>query len=275
MTKETTPAAPASNAPATPPGNPLEALASALQEAGVSMTDEDASSTAVKPDDKPAEKPKRLKDLGAYAKLTDDELYGIEVPSAVEGAEPYTIGKLKDLAKAHDDFTLHMLTKEQQFRDRDAALLRTEQELRELFAALPESAIKPELRKSLQDKRDKVATEERQRVLEAIPEWQNRDIRTRELGAMVEHLKGYGFQESFLAGVVDHRMVRYIRANMTRDAQIKAALEKVQALKSKTPPKASKTATPAPKSGTKPTMKTHEQRQLDNFSSVLFNNTRR
>lgn len=219
---------------------------------------------------KPKPKPKLLKDLGSYASLTDDELYGIEVPSSIEGQEPYTIGKLKDLAKSHDEFTLSTLAQEQRFRDRDAALLRAEQELQDLFAALPKSAITPELRKSLQDKRDQAATEERQRVLEVIPEWQNRDIRTREIGAMIEHLRDYGFPEQYLAGVFDHRMHRYIRANMVREQRIKAALEKVTAKKPSTPSKSARSAAPAKPAS--PKSKSAGEREIDNFSNVLFQN---
>lgn len=226
---------------------------------------------------RPAVKPKKLRELGAYAKLTDEELYGIEVPSAIEGADPYTIGKLKDLAKEHDEFTLNGLRREQEFRDREAAMLRTEQELRDLFAAIPENAIKPEVREQLKARRIKAERDERQRVLEVIPGWQDRDVRTRELGAMVEHLKDNGFPESYLASVLDHRSLRYIRNNMVRDQRIKEALEKVQKRKTSTPAKSTKSGN----SPTKPTgngsarSTTRDQRFVDNFESVLFANQQR
>lgn len=226
---------------------------------------------------KPPPKPKKLKELAGYAKLTDDELYGIEVPSAIEGAEPYTIGKLKDLAKEHDEFTLTGLKREQEFRDREAAMMRTEQELRDLLAAIGADKIDPKVRAELQTRRQKVETEERQRVLTVIPGWQDRDVRTRELGAMVEHLKDNGFPESYLASVLDHRTLRYIRNNMVRDQRIKAALEKVQVRKPSTPAKGAKSGGNSP---TKPASNgarstTREGRFVDNFESVLFANQQR
>lgn len=224
---------------------------------------------------KPPAKPKRLKELAGYAKLTDEELYGIEVPSAIEGAAPYTIGKLKDLAKEHDDFMLNGLKREQEFRDRESAMMRQEQELRDLLALIPENAIKPDVRAKLQAKRTEAETEERKRVLAVIPGWQDRDTRTQELGSMIEHLKDNGFPESYLTSVVDHRVLRYIRNNMVRDQRIKQALEKVTVRKPNTPAKGAKTGGNSP---TKPASNgaarsaTREQRFVDNFESVLFAN---
>lgn len=223
---------------------------------------------------KPAPKPKKLKELASYAKLTDDELYGIEVPSAIEGAPNYTLGKLKDLAKEHDDFTLNGLKREQGFRDKEAGLLRAEQELRDLFATIPEGAIKPEVREALKARRTKAETEERQRVLEVIPGWQDREVRTQELGAMVEHMRDNGFPESYLAQVLDHRTLRYIRNNMVRDQRIKAALEKVKLRKPSTPAKGAKPTANQPRASTNGVKSSsREQRQVDNFANVLFANS--
>jgi hypothetical protein len=224
-------------------------------------------------DKKPLVKPKKFKELGAYAKLTDDELYGIEVPSAIEGQAPYTLGKLKDLAKDHDEFTLNGLQREQSFRDREAKLLRTEQELRDILGAIPEKAIPEKVRAELQTRRTRAETEERQRVLSVIPEWQDREVRTSELGAMIEHLQDHGFPEGYLANVLDHRTLRYIRSNMVRERNLKAALAKVQAHKPKTPAKGNKSSAPtkpANANGGRPASR--EQTQHDRFSNVLFAN---
>jgi len=232
-------------------------------------SDESASTTGKKP----ALKPKKLKELSTYAKLSDDELYAIEVPSSLEGAEPYTIGKLKDLAAEHDEFKLNGLRRDQQFRETESKLLRAEQELRELFAALPKDAVKA--LDGVREKLTQTEAKERQRVLEVIPAWQDRETRLSELGAMVEHLKDNGFPESFLQSVLDHRVMRYIRNNMVRDARIKQALEKVKARKPTTPPKGvQRESTRAPSSGrTQP--RGHAQRQIDNFENVLLSNTQR
>ena len=226
---------------------------------------------------KPAAKPKRLKELGAYSKLSDAELYGIEVPSSVEGQKPYTLGQLKDLAAEHDEFALTGLQREQSFRDREAQLLRTEEELRDILGAIPKDAIPEKLRQQLQTRRDSAVKEERQRVLSAIPGWQDREVRTQELGAMIEHLKDHGFPEGYLANVVDHRTLRYIRSMMIQSRTIKAALEKVKQRKTVTPGKGAKpnagSGSPRPTGGRPSTNR--DQRAVDNFASVLFANSQR
>jgi len=266
----------------------LAAFAAALTDAGVGepatpptgdgepdptgeQQDQPRADAEPKAKGKPAPKPKKLKELSSYAKLSDDELYAIEVPSAVEGGEAWTLGKLKDLAREHDDFTLNGLKREQEFRDRESKLLRTEEELRDILSSLPADAIKPELRERLKAKRDKAVNEERQRVLEVITEWSNRDVRTQELAAMVEHLKDNGFPESYLAGVLDHRTLRYIRANMLREQRLAAALEKVKLRKPNTPAKGAK-PTERPATRTQGKSNARDSRAHDNFANVLFAN---
>ena len=227
-------------------------------------------------DKKPAtSKPKKLKELGAVAKLTDDELYGIEVPSSVEGEKPYTLGELKDFAKEQDDFRLSKLENEQHFRDREAKILRAESELTDILAAIPKDAIPDKLRTDLQARRDKAVKEERQRVLDVIPGWQDREVRTQELAAMVEHMKDNGFPEGYLANVLDHRTLRYIRSNMVRERNLKAALAKVQQRKSSTPAKASRPAAQPRPQNANGRPSSREQRQQESFASALFGNQTR
>jgi len=220
-------------------------------------------------------KPKKLKELGAAAKLTDDELYGIEVPSSVEGEKPYTLGELKDFAKEQDDFRLSKLENEQHFRDREAKILRAESELTDILAAIPKDAIPDKLRADLQARRDKAVKEERQRVLDVIPGWQDREVRTQELAAMVEHMKDNGFPEGYLANVLDHRTLRYIRSNMVRERNLKAALAKVQQRKSSTPAKASRPAAQPRPQNANGRPSSREQRQQESFASALFGNQTR
>lgn len=91
---------------------------------------------------------------------------------------------------------------------------------------------------------------------------------------MIEHLKDHGFPESYLAGILDHRTLRYIRANMVREQRIAAALEKVKQRKPVTPPKGEKPAAAAKPTAVKGP-KTYEQRQHDSFATALFKNTQR
>ena len=225
--------------------NPLARLAEAL---AAERGEVPGSSS---PDDgtTPPGKPTDLTGLANALKMDPAELYKITVPSSREGAEPYTLGKLKDLAAEHDDFTVRSLALEEQYRERQAEVVRAEQELQAIMATLPPDAIKPEARVKLQEKRNAVLSVERQRVLTAIPEWRDADVRTSEMEQIIEHLKDYGFPETYLTSVFDHRTLRYVRDNWRREKQIRAALEKVAERKDSTPPKSKRGATdkPAPK----------------------------
>jgi hypothetical protein len=249
----------------------LEAFAEALKQGGTVEVPEGEHQTEAEPVEKPAKKvkPKDFAQLAEVLGIDAKDLYDIQVPSSVEGAEPFTLGKLKDLAKDHDDFAVRTLEHDEKVRKTQTEFMRAEQELRELFAALPPDAIKPEVRAKLQAKRDKALTEERQRVLDAIPEWKDATLRASELEAMDEHLKNYGFPASYLASVFDHRTLRYIRANWQREEQIRRALEKVAERRPSTPPK-SQGSRPVTKSQQRgPVSK--EQQQASRFAQQILN----
>ena len=216
------------------------------------------------------EKPKDLAALAASLGADAKELYALEVPSAREGGEAFTLGKLKDLAAEHDAFAVQRLEHEEATRKRQSEFMRAEQELTELFATLPPDAIKPEVRAKLQARRDAAMIQERQRVLAAIPEWKDATVRTQEIESLVEHLKDYGFPETYLSTVFDHRTLRYIRENWKREQQIRRALEKVAERKPSTPPK-SKPGQPSASKRSGNGMLTHEQQQAGKFGNTILN----
>jgi hypothetical protein len=219
------------------PDNPLSRLAEALRAEREGEPAADDGEEQAPEGKAPEGKPKDLAGLAALLKIEPAELYKVTVPSSREGAEPYTLGKLKDLAAEHDDFEVRSLQLEENDRKRQAEFLRAEQELQAIFASLPPEAIKPEARAKLEARRNKALADERPRVLKAIPEWENPDVRTLELEQMVEHLKEYGFPETYLSTVFDHRTLRYIRDNWRRAVQVQKALERVAERKPNTPPK--------------------------------------
>lgn len=219
--------------------------------------------------EKPKGKPKTMAELAVTLGVEPAELYGIQVPSAQEGAEPYTLGKLKDLAAEHDDFTLRSLRLEDDARKRQSEFMRAEAELQEILATLPPDAIKPEARAKLEAKRNRALVSERQRVLEVIPEWKDATVRTQEIESMVEHLKDYGFPETYLSSVFDHRTLRYIRANWQREQQIRKALERVQEKKPTTPPKSKAPAAQKPASRRNGMVPVEEQ-QAHKFGELIL-----
>ena len=259
--------APPANPPAAPPQarTPLEIFQEALQVK--------APDAPLKEEAPPAErvklktKPKSIAELSQLIELEADDIYALEVPSAQDGAAPYTVGKLKDLAANEDKHALRSVELETQYRSKEAKLLAAETELQDILAALPANVVTPKLREHLANKRNAAATTERQRVLDVIPEWRDAAVRSQELGAMVEYMKGNGFSESFLGSVLDHRMMRFIRGAWQMETMVKAALEKVKERTPSTPPKSGKA--PVPKANGKTRMQSPEERAISGFEKTL------
>ena len=159
-------------------------------------------------------------------KLTPEQVYALKVPMK-DNAEPLTIGTLKDRVSE----LVNLDTRELQFDQRrvkqEGELLRSQAEMREILSMLPREAIKPELVQKLRAQRESKLTAEHQATLELIPEWADEKKRAPEISGMIEHLSEYGFPESFLSTVEDHRAIKYIRDNYLRDKRIKDALARV------------------------------------------------
>lgn len=193
--------------------------------------------------DKPAAKPKPtdLKSLAEQLGVEVKDLYDLQIPSRQEGKEPWSLGKLKDLAAEHDEFTLRTLRFDEESRTKEAELTRSQGELHELWAALPPAALKPEVLEKAREKYETRLKTERNRTLEVIPEWRDDAVMKREREALAEHLEGYGFPKGYLESIYDHRTLKYIRANWQRETRLKAALERIKPRKQKTPSRSTPT----------------------------------
>jgi len=211
--------------------------------------------------------PTKFNDLAGATGLDLDALYKLEV-SLDEGGEPVTIEQLKDSYKQRNDFDVERLEFEEQRTQQTNDLVRERAELKELLQALPANAVKPEVLQRLRTKMETVASEERQRTLDAIPEWKDGERRTADITAMAEHLQGYGFPGNQLEQLVDHRWQRYIRDNMLREQRIRSALDKVR---KGAPPKASTSKPQAkpPKKGAPLDIKTN--RHQSKLEALLTN----
>lgn len=172
--------------------------------------------------------PTKFNELAGAVDLDLDALYKLEV-TLDDGAEPVTIEKLKDSYKERGDFDLKVMEFEEQRTQQANDLVRAKAELQEILQALPANAIKPDVLKRIRDKSERAASEERQRTLDAIPDWKNDEARAADLSAMAEHLQAYGFPVNQLENLVDHRWQRYIRDNMLRERRVREAIAKVKA----------------------------------------------
>jgi len=172
--------------------------------------------------------PTKFNDLAGKLGMELDDLYKLEVAQAEDGT-PVTIENLKDNHSKQEDFSLREIEFEERRTTQEAELMQAQEELRELMAALPEKAIRPEVLQKVREKHDAQLTLERKRTLEVIPDWQDSETRTADIEGMAEHLKQYGYAGNYLERVADHRQIKYIRDNWQREQRIRTALAKVKA----------------------------------------------
>lgn len=200
---------------------------------------------ALQADDNPPEKdsqagieadpPETPKDLAALAEKLGVEvkdLYAVEFP--MQSGENRTIGDLKDMLAGESEFQARTLEFEETRTRQENEMLRAKQDLQVIMQALPKEAI----RQDILDKAHAAAAKHREhesaRLLEVIPAWVDETIQDDDRAGMVEHLEQYGFDQSHLDGVHDHRMVKYIRDNWAREKRVKAAMEKYKVTTTKT-----------------------------------------
>jgi hypothetical protein len=186
----------------------------------------------------------KFNDLAGKLGMDLDALYKLQVSSSDDG-ELVTIEELKDLHKSRDEFELSKLEHEERRTQEEQSLMRAKAELQEIMQMLPEKAIKPEVLERIREKTAKQTALEREKTLQVIPEWKDAKVREADITGMADHLQGYGFPINYLANVVNHQQLRYIRDNWQREQRVRKALEQVRAGKpGKTP--ASKTQRKAP-----------------------------
>ena len=143
------------------------------------------------------------------------------------GAEPLPIGELKDRIGELVDLETREMQFEQRRMRTEGETLRAQAEMRELMALIPRDKITPELVNKIRQRHEATQKKERELTLETIPDWQNETRRTEDISGMIEMLGDYGFDESFITTVVDHRALKFIRDAYLTQKRIKAALAKV------------------------------------------------
>lgn len=173
------------------------------------------------------DKPKKFNDLAGKLGLELDELYKLEISQAEDGT-PVTVESLKDRFSKQDDLQIREVEFEERKAEQEADIMQAQTELREIMAALPEKAIKPEVLQKVRDKHAAQVALERKLTLDVIPDWKDDKTRTADIEGMAEHLKQYGFPVNYLERVADHRQMKYIRDSWKREQRIRKALELVK-----------------------------------------------
>ena len=173
-------------------------------------------------------KPGTLKDLAERLKLSTKELYDIQV-GMPEGAEPVTLGQLKDLAQQQVDWTerRHQADVERQRIKNDE--MQTRQEIAQVLASIPKQFLSPEVIQKARTEWQTYQAAEYQQTLARIPDF---DQKQPELLALA---KEYGISQAEFESVPDHRF----RAVLNDLAELRGKYAKADAMSKeiRTPPK--------------------------------------
>ena len=206
----------------------VEEAAPGLEHLGELLIEEQDAGASGDADGSQRAKPTKFNDLAGATGLELNDLYKLEIAQAADGS-PITIENLKDNHSKQADYSMREIEFEERRTKQENDIMQAQEELRELMAALPEKAIKPEVLQKVREKHDAQMQMERARTMEVIPEWQDEKTRTGDLAGMSEHLKQYGYPINHLERVADHRQIKYIRDNWRREQRIRKALDAVRA----------------------------------------------
>lgn len=176
--------------------------------------------------DDPSQPPETMEQLTKRLGLKPEQVYGVKIPLA-DGAEPLTIGQLKDRVGELVDLEMRETQFEQRRMKSEGETLRVQAEVREILAMVPKEHIRPEMVEKIRKRHDAHMQREREMTLEHIPEWQDDKKRNEEIQGMSGFMSEYGFDEGFIGTVSDHRALKFIRDMYLRDKRIKTALAKV------------------------------------------------
>lgn len=157
------------------------------------------------------------------------DFYAIKVPMP-DGAEPLTIGELKDRVGELVDFETREMQSTMRLRDRESEVLKAQAEMREMMALIPREKLTTEMLEKARKKHEATLRIERAATLEHIPDWQDEKRRLQDITGMVELLEGYGFNENFIETVVDHRAMKLLRDYYLIKKKIADSLAKVKDL---------------------------------------------
>lgn len=184
--------------------------------------------------DDPTKPPDSLEALSKRLRFKPEQLYDIKIQMP-NGAEPVTLGYLKDKVGEVVDLD----TREQLFDQKrikaEGEVLRAQAEVRDILAMLPKEVAQqlPQLVDKVRKRHEATRMQEQARTLDIIPDWANESKRTEDIKGMTSFLGEWGFDETFITTIVDHRAMKFVRDMYLRDQKIKKALAGVTIPKKK------------------------------------------
>lgn len=180
-------------------------------------------------------------------KVKPEDLYKVRI-AMKDGAEPVTIGELKDRVGELVEHDRRVLEFDNRRIKQEGEIISARQEFRTLLELLPKEAITPALIEKVRRIHTEQMSQEVTRLKEVVPEWQDQKTYQQEFGEIQKYLGRWGFDATILNTLTDHRALKFVRDSWLRDKRIEAALVKVTkpAAKGKSPSAKGKTAAVKP-----------------------------
>jgi len=149
-----------------------------------------------------------LKALAEKLGVEPSDLYKVKI--GLSDGEQMTLGQMKDKVQSLTDLDGEKQQLTQKQIEFENSMLRERAEVSALLEKV-QHAITPEMVEQTRQERDQHLAKERKSLLEAIPEWKDAEIYTKDRGELVEFVGQYGVSEAEFSAVADHRLVKLVR----------------------------------------------------------------
>lgn len=156
--------------------------------------------------------------------LTRKQLYAIKLPAAT-GQEAITLGAAVDAVESVNELAANKAAQTSALQDKENQVLQTLRDAQSLLDMLPENARSPEMVERLRAQQADYLHRERGFLLQALPDWSNPATATAEQQGIADLMRGYGYSDSEIGAIADHRTVKILRDF----AQLKALVSDIPA----------------------------------------------
>ena len=149
-----------------------------------------------------------LKALAEKLGVEPSDLYKVKI--GLSDGEQMTLGQMKDKVQSLTDLDGEKQQLTQQKIDFENLMLRERNEVSAILEKVAH-AVTPEMVEQTRVERDQHIAQERTKLLEAVPDWQDAEKYQADREAIVELAKEYSVTEAEVAQTNDHRLVKMMR----------------------------------------------------------------
>ena len=232
----TPPATPTVETPALPdPGQAIESAPPAdgkgsdfLAQLEAAMSGESPDAPTDNGNPEKGEVPLGLTGIADAMQVSESELFKMPI-SMPDGAEPQTLGQLKDAATELNRTRAEVETFYQERETQRTEFATARGEIETLFGMIPAEMRTPEMLQAARERISVATQDQARKLVERVPEWASAETRAADMGVMNEHIGRWGFSSQDLSSLLDHRMMAYVRHNALQEQRLNVLLGKSKA----------------------------------------------